>query len=251
MRRGRALILALLAAFGLTAPAASQGTDQAAGRLSARAAAISIAANPSALIAAEIALGKLASEKGEAHALLATAAPGARLMRPEPVDAVHWIRRNRQAMAPTRWNAQSVWMSCDGAIGVVNGTWVREEQAGHFASVWQRQAKGDYRWLLRLDTPGRSKADRFDDMLAAMVADCPPRSPRGAAAIDSNSQRQSGRASAASPQLDALSGQSPDGSLRWRIGSDMAGARRLLVQLAKGGEMVTVLGAELEESPAG
>ena len=248
MTRGFAFMLALLA---VPCSAGAQSGNQPAGEHPGRAALRGINANPTALIAAEIALGKLAGEKGESFALLATAAPGARLMRPEPVDAAQWLKRNQQRGPATRWDGQAVWMSCDGTIGVVKGKWSNEGQAGRFATVWQRQAKGDYKWLLRLDEPGTSNAPSLDDMLSAVVADCPARPARAHAPEEPRGKPRGKRAPVPIPQVDALSGRSPDGSLHWRSGSDTSGVTRLLVQLAKGGAMTTVLGAELEEAPKG
>lgn len=250
MTRSRRVALALLAALATTATAQDRGLlpGERIDRVPARSR-MAINANPTALIAAEIALGKLAAKKGELFALRETAAPGARLMRPDPVDAAQWLQRAQEPAARTKWDGQAVWMSCDGAIGVVEGEWSRPGASGRFATVWQRQDKGGYKWLLRQDEPGQADASPLADMLLAVVADCPERSERRPP--PEPARRKTSKSRQAPPPIDALTGYSPDKSLYWHSASDATGARRLLVRIGKDGTMKTVLGAELEVPPSG
>jgi hypothetical protein len=191
-------------------------------------------ANPTAVIAAEIALGQLAREKGEGKAMRETAAPQAVMFAPEPVAAADWLKRQDDPPVAAKWEPEAAWMSCDGSIGVVEGSWTRGEATGRFASVWQRQEKGEYQWLLHQDGGDQAKRSEAPDMLSAIVADCPARPARRNRAGDE-----------AAP-VDPLAGQSDDATLSWKSGNDASGRRCLLVRIAKDGVMKTVLGEELE-----
>jgi hypothetical protein len=39
-------------------------------------------------------------------------------------------------------------MSCDGSIGVEQGHLTLGEAHGWYLTIWQRQPKGEYRWVL-------------------------------------------------------------------------------------------------------
>jgi len=198
-------------------------------------------ANPTALIAAEIALSQLAGEKGQWTAMRDTAAPGAEVFAPAPVNALEWLKRQENPPVATKWEPQAVWMSCDGSIGVVEGSWSQGEASGRFASVWQRQEKGEYKWLLHQDGADQAARTAPPDMLSAIVADCPARPARQA-----GGEQDSKRVGQAPAPVDALAGYSADKTLYWRSADDPSGQRRLLVGISKDGTMETVLGAEIE-----
>lgn len=142
-----------------------------------RAAGLHSLANPSALIAAEIALGRSARKDGEWKALREIATDEAEMFVPERVRANVWLKTRDDPGEPTQRDAQSVWMSCDGSFGVVHGIWRRTGSQGDFVTVWQRQKDRSYKWLLDF----RSAAGEEDnlmpepgtlDMITARVADC-------------------------------------------------------------------------------
>lgn len=129
------------------------------------------AANPSALVAAEIELKLLSQREGQWKSLLKAAAPNAELFVPERVLAAEWLRERAEPESAADWEPLEVWMSCDGSYGVVRGTWRQPDAAGRFMTLWQRQEDGSYKWLLGGgNRHPESHADT--DMIAAHVADC-------------------------------------------------------------------------------
>jgi hypothetical protein len=137
-------------------------------------------------------------------------------------------------------------MSCDGSIGVVQGAWSRGAAIGWFTSVWQRENKGKYKWLLRQDGTDEAEATVPPDMLSAIVADCPPRPARPVGEASKPKQAEQPPA-----PVEALTGYSTDKTLLWRSGNDAEGTRRLLVRISKDETMQTVLGGVLDGQPDG
>ncbi|KQM21590.1 hypothetical protein [Novosphingobium sp. Leaf2] len=158
-------------------------------------------ANPSALIATEIAFARMAREKGQWTAFAAFADDAAVMFEPEQVQAKAWLKRQKNPPVPVQWEAYQVWMSCDGAMGVTKGGWTQGASDGWFTTIWQRQKKGTYRWVLdhgeTLATPPAAP-----DMLSAKVASCAGK-PSLPDAAPTDPATQSGGASA-------------DRTLRWR-----------------------------------
>ncbi len=233
MRGAHATALAL---FALTAPAA-----HAQGR-------IAINANPSAIIAAEIALGQLAREKGEQKAMLDTSVEGVVVVENEPAAVADWLKTRTGSAEPAKWDARSVWMSCDGVIGAAEGIWSQDGESGHFAAVWQLQKKNGYKWVLRHREPASAIRADPHAFLTATVADCPARVEREAPPDTGKPKRRKAKP-APPPPVDPLNGASPDKSLSWRSETDTTGSRRLLVQISKEGGMKTVLGAASGTAP--
>jgi hypothetical protein len=194
-------------------------------------------ANPTALIAAEIAMSQLAKQKGQWKAMRDNAAPDAEMFEPGPVKALDWLKRRDEPPTATSWNPRAVWMSCDGSYGVVAGGYSTGDQTGRYAAVWQRQDKGDYKWLLRQQLPGQAAAGD-PDMLAATVADCARQERRGGDSV----KKKSPAKRPAAPPVEAQSGWSADRTLYWRADKDASGEPTLLVSIRKDGAMRTVLG---------
>ncbi len=208
-------------------------------------------ANPTELIAREIALGQLARDKGQWTGFRETAALGAQLLVPERVSAETWLKGREDPPAPARWEPYAAWISCDGSFGVVEGGWEANGESGRYASVWQRQEKGGYKWLIRqrIGPYGPAPAP---DMLSAQIGDCD--APGRAKGDGPPSARQGGPK--AEPQdaavpANAQSDYSTDRTLYWQSGSDASGTPWLLVKIRKTDEMRTVLGRELERKAGG
>lgn len=108
-----------------------------------RIAAVSQSANPSSLIANEIAFNRLAQEKGQWTAFRETAAKDATMFVPEPVDAQTWLKGRANPAKSVLWQPHRVFMSCDGQTGVTIGAWQRPDgSTGYFTTVWQWMNKG-------------------------------------------------------------------------------------------------------------
>lgn len=136
-------------------------------------------ANPSALIAAEIAFHRLAMEKGQWTAFRETADDAAVMFVPQAAMARAWLKGRANPPRTVNWQPHAVWMSCDGSLGATRGAWQKPDgSVGYFTTIWKRQEKGGYRWVLdQGDTlPAPLEAP---ELLAASVADCPDRSAAG------------------------------------------------------------------------
>lgn len=192
-------------------------------------------ANPSALVAAEIAFARAAREKGQWTAFRAFADDGAVMFVPQPVIARDWLKDRKDPPAPVQWQPHQVWMSCDGTLGATKGAWQRPDgSVGTFTTVWKLRKKGDYRWVM---DQGETLAQPLPppEMLVATVADCPV----------GRGTPPSGKADAATerPRTAPMDGggRSDDGTLAWAYHVAPDGSRTLSVSLRRGEAMAQVL----------
>lgn len=198
-------------------------------------------ANPSAAIAAEIAFARLAQEKGQWTAFIATSTPDAEMFVPQRVVAQTWLKRRPNPPRALTWQPHAVWSSCDGAIAVTQGAWQGaagpdgKPKVGMFVTVWQRQLKkGGYRWVLNIGTDLDAPLET-PEALPALVAGCdgPP------LPVSPSLPLQAGD--------DAKTAVSPDQSLRWTsvVGGD--GSRRFRLTMRSQGAPKEVI--ELTAAP--
>lgn len=164
-------------------------------------------ANPTALVAAEIAFAQLAQEKGQWTAFRETAAPDGDMFVPQRVNARDWLKGRTNPPVAVKWQPHEVWMSCDGSAGITRGAWQQPVGTGYFTTIWQRQnarnaKKGAvYKWVLdqgdALTAPLQAP-----EMIAGKVADCRP---------------AAGPVPTVPPPagVDARDGASDDRSLQW------------------------------------
>lgn len=254
MRAARAL---LIAALGLAAGCAEARRPPETGHMFAQ---------PSDIAATEIAYRRLADAKGFTAATRAFAAPGAEILTPQPVRVAAWGGANRPGLV---WSPARIWISCDGSYALSYGGWHEGSANGWFATVWQRQKKGVYRFVL--DQGGPLAAPLGDaEMIDAHVADCPARIKRpgdgpGPATVrdeidagrladeDTPEAKKPKRPSgppdpnaadaAAALTADWLHGESRDHTLGWQttVGGD--GTPRLVVRAKVAGQWAQVLTA--------
>jgi hypothetical protein len=223
------LIPALAVSLALTACTAGPGM---------RGRALPPKANPSAVIATELAFARLAQEKGQWSAFRATAAKDAEMFVPQRVLAQDWLRGRADPATSVKWQPTAVWSSCDGSYAVTRGNWQSANASGGFVTVWQRQGnaerdmrrervdKPEYKWVLDMSvTTEHSPATT--DAIEAKVADCgkvPPPMMMGMT----------------TPGLDRKSGYSTDGTLRW-YSMVSNGTRQIEMDLWNGNRVDTVL----------
>ncbi|WP_067739144.1 hypothetical protein [Novosphingobium naphthalenivorans] len=230
MKRGGAVLMLAAVAISLAAPASAEKRRRPAGVGT---------ANPSALIAAEIAFARAAREKGQWTAFDKFADDEAVMFVPQPVMARDWLKRQKDPAQPVQWEPYEVWMSCDGTLGVTRGEWHRPDgSVGYFTTIWKQQKKGDYRWVL---DQGDTLAQPLQkpDWLSAVVADCPKRRggpPPGSPEAPREKRREAG--------MDGA-GQSDDGTLAWAYHVTAGNARTLSVSLRKGSGMAEVLSSSV------
>ncbi len=235
-RRAAWLAVALIASFTAASTMARDHGEQA-GRTHSRG-----FANPSALIAAELAVERLAKEKGQWLAFREAAAPGAMLANPQLQPAEPFLKGGAEPPVAMEWQVHAVWSSCDGSYGVTRGAFHGPQGNGSFVTVWQRQEKNvGYRWLLRLERP-LATAPAEPEMISALVADCPQ--PGADEPAAPSLPPPSGRDQPApAPPINPLDAASDDGTLSWSVGSGPDGLPQLVLKMKRQGEVRLMLDA--------
>ena len=129
------------------------------------------AANPSAVIAAELAFAQLAQTKGQWTAFRETATADAVMFVPQRVNAQAWLKGKADPAVAVKWQPHAVWSSCDGSFAVTRGAWQGPKEVGYFTTIWQRQKDGKFKWVLDMGDP-IAEPLAAPEMIAAKVADC-------------------------------------------------------------------------------
>ncbi len=198
-------------------------------------------AQPSKVVAAEIAFARAAREQGQWTAFRAFAAPGAIIHgRKGPVEASTFLAGLEDPEEAVRWNPRVVWMSCDALTAVSEGRFREPDgTVGTVITVWERQGDDEYRWVydagVRDDPqpppPPSGPADENEIVVSALdavqgnVSDCAKR----------------GEALPAPPQLSVANATanaatlSKDGTLRWRWEHEAGAERRFVAEYLTGG----------------
>lgn len=192
------------------------------GRLAAR-------ASPSAVIAAELAFARAAREEGTWTAFRAFATKDAQWPTPRWVNVHASLKNAPDPAQAIVWQPDLVWASCDGSFALSTGPATDANgRRSRYATVWQRQNNGGYRWVLDqgFDLEGGYAEP---EMIAGRVADCP-----------SSANFRTGRAASARRSASWTAGRSDDGTLAWdtTLGADCS--RTLVVRAMKDGAMSEV-----------
>ncbi len=195
-----------------------------------RAAFLGRAAEPSAVIAAELAFARLAREEGTWTAFRETATDDAVWPAPGWQNVKAALKGAPDPAQPIVWEPDMVWSSCDGSFALSTGpaTWP-DGRKTRFATIWQRQDNGEYKWVLDqgLDVdPSYAKPE----MIAAQVAECGVRRPR-----DPRERARRG--------LAWQSAQSDDGTLAWSTELAADCSRRFTVRARRQGTLTEVFSA--------
>ncbi len=113
------------------------------------------AAQPTSVIATELAFARAAREEGQWTAYRRFAAPGAQIQADgAPVSAENWLAGRTNPPAADRWVPRQAWSSCDGSAVVVTG--ISTDADGNwsrFTRVWERQQRGEFRWVYTRSAP--------------------------------------------------------------------------------------------------
>lgn len=215
-------------------------------------------ANPSAVIAAELAFAQDAQARGQWTAFAAAAANDAVMFTPQMVWAQVWLKGRPNPPAALRWQPYEVWSSCDGSLVVSHGVWHGGGPggpSGWFTTLWRREGDGAYKWVLDHGDAGAPTAAE-PEMIAAHVADCPPRPRRPEGLDEGRGQKRPPKPPkpikvSQLPPLDPShrAGAAADGSLRWEVTVASDGARTLTVRWTRDGAEVPLL-AETVAAPA-
>lgn len=190
-------------------------------------------ANPSALVATEIAFNRMAREKGQWTAFREYADEAGVMFVSDPVLARDWLKGRADPLEPVQWEPYRVWMSCDGTLGVTEGSWTRPDGTfGYYTTIWKRQKKGEYRWVLDQGDALAAPLEK-PDWLTASVADCPAPQPWAARP----ERKEDGKVAIPAPG-PAGGGASADGTLRWTYAVAPDKSRELTIALVKDGQPV-------------
>lgn len=198
-------------------------------------------ANPSAVIATEIAFARLAQEKGQWTAFRTTATKDAVMFVPQAVYAQEFLKGKADPAKAVAWQPHQVWSSCDGSLAITRGAWQAPNgTTGYFTTVWQRQKDGRYKWVLDQGDALPMPMDA-PEMIVAKVADCPAgyRAERAPKPRDFKGKL---------PAIDPahLAGRSFDGTLNWDVTITSDGARHFVVTMTADGKPTTVQDLQVE-----
>jgi hypothetical protein len=178
------------------------------------------------VVDAERAYAAMAQAKGQWTAFRTTAAPGAVMFVPDPVDAAEFLKDRKDPAIAVKWQPAQSYLSCDGKTGANLGPWQRPNRVGYFTTVWTRSG-GAWRWNVDF-------GDGLDSAMPAAPARLAPR-------------RASCRAAkpALLPKLAEVDksgrGASADHSLEWTWRVEKDHSRHLLVYLWNGRRYDTVI----------
>ncbi len=227
------------------------------------------AAQPSIIVKTELALNRLAREKGQVDAYRKFAAPNAQVHSDDGIETI------AQALAgetnpdePSLLTTKSVFMSCDGSMAVSQGRGRDADgTVGNYVLVWERQRgirpdgeeETGYRFTYftaaadNPQPPPRKEPEvepggilvEAIDSIRADIGRCPEREARG----------ERGPRSERGPRQDRVAGEqaaprniSRDGTLRWSWENSDAGNRSVTVELMRKEGWETVLTQTLQQS---
>lgn len=231
------------------------------------------AANPSEVVAAEIAFVQLARQKGQWTAFRQTADKDAVMFVPNSatgiVNAQAWLRKQANPAQTVVWSPSRIFMACDASYAVSMGAArYPDGRTGNFVTIWRRQPDGKYKWMLDWSARPVPATDAADDIIDGKIADCPTRritpGADGAAPSPLNGMTQAEERDrkkrlrkqmklpivriAIPPPADGT-GQSPDGSLHWAWTSRPDGARSLDVTVRYEGKTIPLVADRFAGQP--
>ena len=203
-------------------------------------------AQPSTIVATEIAFARAAREKGQWTAFEEFAAPGALIHGVNgPIEAAPWLAAQDNPEEPVQWGPRTVAMSCDGSIAVSQGRFRDPEGiVGNFITVWERQPDRTYRYVYDVgapDVPQPPPRERIEDgdiivtaidAVEGLVATCPR---AGEPTPPPPLTRPNIRATQSQGHI------SSDGTLRWRWEQRGDGVRYVKVEYYYLGEWTTAI----------
>ena len=152
----------------------------------------------------------------------------------EAVRVREWTSGRKEPALPLQWAPHAVWMACDGSVGVTYGSWHQGEALnGWFATVWQRQKNGSYKWVLD-QGDATAKPLPAPEWIEAKVGDCPRAGRRVVSPKPSEAPAEKG-------PVDHLNGHSRDNTLEWSTEAGEQGARVFVLRLKTEGQWHEVL----------
>ncbi|MXO59740.1 hypothetical protein GRI89_09335 [Altererythrobacter salegens] len=182
-------------------------------------------ANPSEVIATELAFARLAQEKGQWAAFREYADKDAQMFVPQPVEANNWLKSQEEPAQAVTWQPHAVWSSCDGEYAITEGAWQRPSGTGWFSTVWKRQRNGEYKWVL--DQGGNGDAPiPAGEFIKAEVGSCENKDAITAPTL-----------SVPTGDTKMIYGESTDKTLRWITRVEADGSRYYAFEYWDGQQM--------------
>lgn len=224
MRRALLTMAAMLALAGCVSPQTRAERNR------------PLAANPSAIIAAELAFNRLAQEKGMVPAFRETAHKDAVMFVPQRVRALDWLRSGTLSSGIS-WAPHAVFASCDGSAGATTGAWTGPGgRFGYFTTVWLRERDGSFKWVLDHGVPLSGAPREAPEFIEGRQAVC---GSRPAVGIETGAVGD-----------DLAIGLAADQTLSWRSQVRSDGSRRISVRMWDGTAMQMVIDDDVTASQA-
>lgn len=194
-------------------------------------------ANPSALVAEELAFAKAAREDGQWSAFREYADDDAVMFQPGLVRAKDWLGGRADPPASVQWQPHRVIMSCDGRTGATTGAWQRPDgTTGYYTTIWRRPytRNGRWEWVLgHGDMLGDPLAE--PDFVRTQVAEC-----RGGVPTVTGNPAQT---------PSSIERRSEDRTIVWRASVAADQSRVITVDLWNGENYETVIEDRVASSP--
>ena len=204
-------------------------------------------AQPSTVVATEVALSQAENEIGVLKAKAQFAAPGAVWhLSDGPVGVSQTLPLLKELDGTADWGTRTVVMSCDGGLAIAAGRFLNPQgKYGDYLTTWVRQKDNSYKWTYTaewIDDPQPPPRKNLDDenslitvttfdSVQGLIADCP----RGGAAVPP-------------PPALSLANDYPgkaelsrDGTLRWHWEHRPDGTKFVSVDYFYGGGWVTAI----------
>ena len=195
-----------------------------------------LAANPSAIIAAEIAFNRLAQDKGMVPAFRETAHKDAVMFVPQRVRALDWLKTGNLGSGIS-WTPHAVYTSCDGSAGATTGGWTGPGGSfGYFTTVWLREKDGSFKWILDHGVPLTGSPREAPEFIDGRQAAC---GTRPAVGIETGAEGD-----------DLSIGLAADQTLSWRSLVRADGSRRITVRMWDGSAMQPVIDDDVTAAQA-
>ena len=208
-------------------------------------------ADPSDVLAAEAALLADARTRGVWQAFETALAEDAVVFIPHAVAGKVRARESETRNAREwNWNTQSIVLSCDGSMALVQGEVVtgRDYKADYF-SIWERDVSGAYKLaadgaFYQGNGPEIEDRESIGEAEEIEVA-------QGSVATTVTACTSQPSDGAATDGPTRYSGVAADGSLRWALTEQSSGASRLVVEGRRGNGYRAILRHDFPAPPSG
>ncbi len=171
-----------------------------------------------------------AQTEGQWTAFRATAAAGALMFVPQPVNAQTWLAGRTDPPRSVAWQPQAVFVSCDGQMAATTGA-AQWPGGGHgmFTTIWQKQLDGNWKWIADHGAPVTVPRTARPAIVETRARCARPRTIATPAAL------------VRGPSDSVGGGTSPDRSLHWSYVVRPNGALRFTVDLEQNGVYTRVI----------